>query len=167
MLDLVILPSPLAMQFALDEIGDELRTFRTPLERSVREVLRPSIQQNFEEGGRPPWELLADSTIIAREYEGTGTDPLIRTGKLMTSATALSRWSYTQEEATFGPLPVSVAYGEVQHFGSNSSGFGGSTVIPSRPWADVQESDLDNIEGVFFEWVREKVAVRGFTDAFE
>jgi len=42
------------------------------LERAVDEVVRPSIQTNFEAGGRPPWEELAKATRERRERAGLG-----------------------------------------------------------------------------------------------
>src|SRR5687767_7819156 len=40
-----------------------LRDFTTPLQRSVREVMIPSIRENFQRGGRPPWPRLAQTTV--------------------------------------------------------------------------------------------------------
>jgi phage gpG-like protein len=49
------------------------------LGRAIDEVITPGIEANFQEDGRPPWELLADSTLERRE--GGGEAILHLTGK--------------------------------------------------------------------------------------
>src|SRR5882757_8152561 len=50
----------------VDKLHYNIRSFREPLKRSLNEVIVPSIIQNFDVEGRPPWVALTPETIARR-----------------------------------------------------------------------------------------------------
>jgi len=129
------------------------RTFRRPLEASVREVAIPAISENFEVGGRPPWTPHSESTQVRRAREGTlGGEPqdiLIESGLLFGDATKLARWTITGDEAYISNLPSRSAYGRFHQTGADLARGG---FMPARPWASVNTDDVDRIEDRFEAW---------------
>ena len=169
----------------IDKLGLDIRSFRVPLERSIREVMIPSIRRNFDEGGRPAWEPLADATLLMRELHGfSGSDPLIKTGTLRRVATHVNIWTVTPNFAVINDLPQKVWYGKVQQAGTgNTSPFTPvvkrgkarpgdysmygktSTIsgrkkpsIPARPFLIIQPEDVIAIEAIFTEWLNMRIA---------
>lgn len=129
-------------------IARGFRTFRLPLEQSVRSVAIPGIVENFEVGGRPPWTPHSESTEVRRSREGTlGGEPqdiLIETGRLFGDATKLARWSFSGDEAYISNLPNRSAYGRFHQTGTNK--------MPERPWATLTTEDVDGMEDIFQRW---------------
>ena len=154
-LELVIVPPVEMVVEDFVAIGLSLRSFREPLKRSVRDVVAPSIEQNFESGGRPPWPPLSESTLIVRSYDNSGDTILDRSGKLRKSATAQARWIFTTDEGSF-TLPEDVWYGIVHQNGLPKKN------IPQREFAVIQPEDEDKIEEVFWTWVSERFFAQGF-----
>jgi phage gpG-like protein len=169
----------------MEKFGIDIRSFHEPLKRSIQQVIIPSINMNFDWEGRPEWTPLADYTLTRRNNEGFGEGPILqRTGRLRARATAFARWKVTREEAFVDNFPSDVWYAQVQHEGigisgsqlaqqkgvdtSSMKGEGGmfprkkgEVVIPPRPFMLVQEEDLDKIEDVFKEWIRERMFKAG------
>jgi phage gpG-like protein len=104
----------------IDKLGIDIRSFREPLMRAIKQVMIPSFRQNFEEEGRPAWESLSEATEVLREREGTSGPILNRTGKLKRVAQQINIWTVTRESATIRDLPAKVWYGKV-----HQGGFGG------------------------------------------
>lgn len=48
-------PSMGIMARRVDKLGLDIRSFREPLKRAIRNVVIPSIAENFAVGGRPSW----------------------------------------------------------------------------------------------------------------
>lgn len=105
----------------IDRLGLDIRSMREPLTRSVREVMVPSIRQNFEVGGRPHWDPLAYATVKMR---GSATPVLVRSGNLKRAVTTIKVWTITQTAATIKSLPAKVSYGNVHQAGFGGSGGG-------------------------------------------
>lgn len=62
----------------IDKLGMDIRSFKEPLTRSVRDVMTVSIRRNFDVGGRPTWEPLSETTLARRASAGfAGSDPLV------------------------------------------------------------------------------------------
>lgn len=101
----------------MDVFGTDIQDFRNPLERAVREVMIPSIQQNFRSQGRPAWEPLSDATLMLRDKEGTGSTILNRSGDLERGATSESIWTITNQYAIIKDLPQGIWYGKVHQAG--------------------------------------------------
>src|SRR4051794_13554846 len=79
----------------IGKLGMNIHSFRKPLERAIKEVVIPSIQTNFNVGGRPAWEPLAEFTRQRREQEGYSDNPLVKTGALQEAMTSESNWTIT------------------------------------------------------------------------
>jgi phage gpG-like protein len=152
-MDVDIVPNSRVIGGSLGAVAKGFRTYRLPLEQSVRRVAIPSITENFEVGGRPPWEPHADSTVERRDRQGTlGGEPqdiLIETGRLFGDATKLARWTITGDEAYISNLPSRSAYGRFHQTGANLSRGG---TLPQRPWASLTTEDVDQIENIFNRW---------------
>lgn len=146
--DIDLHPSPRVMGASFGAVARGFRTYRRPLEASVRHVAMPAIQENFEVGGRPPWEPHAEATVERREREGTlGGEPqdiLVETGRLLGAATRLARWSISGTEAYISNLPTDAAYGRFHQTGTGH--------MPARPWASLTTEDVDNIQDIFQKW---------------
>lgn len=141
---------------------------RQPIEKSVREVLIPSITENFLAGGRPePWEPLEASTIMQRAGVGRATflasmetltgsaAPLMRTRKLFNAAKALARWRIRENTATydFSTFPEKAWYGIVHDQPPIATRAG----IPARPFALIQEKDIEDIVQIFWDWIQWRI----------
>lgn len=157
-------PSPVLLVASFNKLGQDIRSFKVPLERSIREVVAPSLDENFAVGGRPPWQPLATQTLY-RKRSG-GARPLIRTRALRMKAKQLNIWNIDGQEglATLN-LPGSVWYGAVHQGGAGSiigfresgEAWGSPGYVPERVWALFQEQDVRDIEKVFKKWVDERV----------
>ncbi len=147
-MQITIEPSTVIFASAYGRLARGFKTFRVPLEASVRRVMIPSISQNFEEGGRPPWERLSDATIERRDREGTlGGEPqdiLVESGTLFGDALRFARWEIGRTTAIYTNLPSRSAYGRFHQTGT--------TNMPARPFVVIQEEDKDAIHHIFELW---------------
>lgn len=132
---------------AVDKLGLDIESFEEPLTRAVREVMIPSIDQNFASQGRPRWEPLSEVTLAIRQREGSGNKILQRTGRLREAATSLDIWDIDGERAVIKELPQDVWYGTIHQAGYGS--MGGAITSQIRKGASASEaarrvqSDLD------------------------
>lgn len=166
----------------VDKLGLDIRSFREPLTRSVREVMTKSLQRNFDEGGRPPWEPQSEATIEIMRNMGVDGQLMIRSGKLRKVAGQINLWTFTRVSATVRELPEKVWYGAIHQTGyegsgsssggggfskfiakgagtkkSKSTGPRGVSAIPARPWLIIQPEDIDAIHDVFARWLQERI----------
>jgi phage gpG-like protein len=127
------------------KLGLSLHSFKDPLEKAVREVVIPSIQKNFEAGGRPePWEDLAEYTIQRREDEGYPSGPpLTRSGRLKETMKDPGLWTITPTMAILADLPQTVWYGNLQQGGYDGSGGGAKVKVAGRKVRHVLEDIVD------------------------
>jgi hypothetical protein len=165
-------PTPVMLVASWNKLGVDIRSFRVPLERAIRQVISPSLQQNFEEGGRPQWEFLSPDYAAKREKQrstrgaiGSGgkvtagtfegsikgvANVLVLSGKLKRVAGQLNIWDVDGQEGLAQlKVPEDVWYGTVHQEGHHP--------VPQREWAVFQDEDLDKIEDVFAEWMEERV----------
>lgn len=179
-------PSPLLLVAQFDKLGLDIRSFKVPLERSVKQVVGPSLQQNFHAQGRPTvWTELAAQTVMQKEaagYSAVASRPLVRTQDLYQTAGDHRIWNIDGVEgfATL-ELPADVWYGKVHQEGSEEGGIGTLTrlkvrrtgkvvevlhgvqgFVPQRIWAIIQDQDIDAIEDIFQVWVFERFMTAGF-----
>lgn len=113
----------------IQRLGLDIRSFKEPLSRAIKLVIIPSIRKNFQVGGRPEWDPLAEATIKARNFSAWPI--LVRTGKLQRRATQLNIWDISMTSATVRSLPADAFYG-VYH----QAGTGGtlhSKIMNTRP----------------------------------
>lgn len=141
--------SPLLLAEHIDTLALNIRSFREPLTRAIREVVIPSIRNNFDSGGDPSWQPLARITLDQKLRAGFSPDILVRSGKLKRVAQQLNIWTINREEAYITSLPVNVWYGQVHQAGTRK--------IPSRPFIAVTSTDEDRIREVFSTWLEERV----------
>lgn len=170
----------------VDRLGLAIKNMKVPLEKSIKEVMIPSIRRNFDVGGRPPWEPLADYTVQVRGNTG----PILQaTGALKRGVTQLSIWDIGNSSATVKSLPQYIWYGAIHQEGLGSFGkhiraakklLGGKASgksvlkkafellgkvpperqkkmsIPQRQFLMFQEDDMDDIQQVFAEWLEDE-----------
>jgi phage gpG-like protein len=111
---------------------------RDLLESAVDEVARPSIAANFQAGGRPPWDKLADSTLERRERAGLGSRPLIATGRGMAAALDRDRWAITRTEASYpgGGWPAVGGWRRFHQEGAEDGHFPARPIVRHQPEAE-------------------------------
>jgi phage gpG-like protein len=147
-------PSPAIIARDVNKFGMDIRSFREPLMRCIREVLIPSFQQNFAQGGRPPWQALSDVTA---ELRGSATPILIRSGRLRRTMGQQNIWTVTTEHAVIQSLPAHSWYGAIHQAGNRTK-----SVTPARPFALIQPQDEERIVEVFDRWLAERAARVGW-----
>jgi len=106
----------------LDKMGVDIRSWKVPLTNAVRNVMIPSFQQNFESGGRPHWTPLSEATVLIRSKEGSGSEPLVRSGALKRNMGFLSMWDINQNYAILKVLPERIWYGALHQAGYGTTG---------------------------------------------
>jgi phage gpG-like protein len=162
-IDFKPLPIILAGQFT--EFAISIRSFREPLKRSVQRVVNPSIDKNFDVGGRPVWQELAPATLATRAKEGSGSQILVRSGKGRRAATALARWTISMDDAAYtGNFPPSTSYMAIHQIADTEEVFTGpgrQAFLPGRVFATIQDEDQNKIERVFREWLTERAMRAG------
>lgn len=174
-------PSIGIMARRVDKLGLDIRSFREPLHRAVKEVVIPSIAMNFAKHGRPRWAPLAEATINQRHSKGTGARILDRTGLLRRTMGQLNVWHIDTEKALIANLPSKIWYGVVHQKGVgdpnaladmwydpvlqrevNVGEGAGQINIPARPFVMIQPEDENKIDAIFSEWLAERVMAAGF-----
>jgi phage gpG-like protein len=161
-MDVTFHPSPFILAAQFEKFGLNIRSYREPLQQSIKEVVAPSLQKNFDVGGRPSWLPLANLTVALKEYRGAAqpATPLVFTGKLRRIAGQQNLWSINGlagEASLSGAKLGEVWYGIVQQQGADT----GRGVIPPRPWAVLQEEDADKIEDIFWRWITMRAMAAG------
>ena len=106
----------------------------TPVMKTVGQLLRTSIQKNFEQGGRPRgWVRLSPATVAKK-----GRDiKLIDTGRLKRSISVRA----SSDKVVVG---TNVVYAAIHHFGGQA-GRGHKVKIPARPFMMIQDEDWKEI----------------------
>lgn len=171
---------------AFDTLDLDIRSFREPLKRSIQRVVAPSIQKNFLAGGRPEgWQPLSQATLQIKANDPRTRypveDPLLRSGLLYKTMGQYNIWSVTQTQAAILNLPDKIWYGKLHQSGygqatasaagaTSAEGFkammeaviggGMKAWAPARPFAMIQEQDLDAIQAEFEIWMNERVIAR-------
>jgi phage gpG-like protein len=144
----------------IDKLGLEIKSFREPLSRSIKQVLAPSFKRNFQVGGRPDkWEPLAEETVKFRARDGFGPLPiLVRTGLLRKTIQQFNIWNVNETQAAITDLPEKIWYGKVQQAGLVKGGKSAAAGnVPAREFVLIQGEDYDKIEKVFSDWFAERM----------
>lgn len=100
---------------------------RTPLMRRIAGTMEAGVLQNFEVGGRPPWQGL-------KYRDG---NPLVDTENLMNSITS----EYDNDQAMVG---TNEPYAAIHQFGGKA-GRGRKVDIPARPFLLLTPEEEDDI----------------------
>lgn len=166
-IDMQWIPLPSIVASDFDTLATGFDNFTEPLNRSVREVMAPSIAKNFSVGGRPAWAGLTESTVSRKAKKGYGSKILIASGALADKGSSPSIWTVNRNEAKIDGLPGSIFYGLYHQTGFQPRGTGGDIFAdlsrtPAREWAVIQRDDANNIEEIFFDWIEKKAAAAGF-----
>lgn len=173
------------IQRDLRDLARDLNNLNPFLRDVVRQVLIPSIQTNFERGGRPAWEPLKQSTVERRLRTGTGTQILVESGRLERAATQFSRWSFDREKAQISNWPSNVVTRAAVHQGGAVVNFSGgerrvarkagesrfsrrrktavkpyTSNIPARPFLAIQDEDADKAMDMFGDFVESRARRR-------
>jgi phage gpG-like protein len=128
----------------IGKLGLSFTSFEKPLERSIKEVIIPSIQKNFDVGGRPVWEPLSEFTIKRRQHEGFTDRPLVKTGALQSALAEYGNWTVTPTFAVLSSLPDNVWYGQIQQAGFEGSGGGRRVKVSKKGVRHTLETIVDN-----------------------
>jgi phage gpG-like protein len=171
-------PGPLIIVASFEKLGMDIRSFKEPLERSVKEVIAPSLQKNFDVMGRPDrWQELAEATYAIKSRLGFGNASriLMRTGLLRRVAGQLNAWDIDGQEGIAKMALPRAEYGYIHQNGAGSGGnalyrrksrttgriveteVGSQGYVPQRIWALIQKEDEANIEKVFGKWLDDRV----------
>lgn len=133
------------------------RSIREPLKRCIQQVVGPAFVENFEVGGNPSWEPLSEETVKRKAIYGQTSDPLIGSGALQKKSGQLNIWSIDGQgddaEARLENLGDQW-YGFVHQAGATA---GHGATIPARPWATLDERDIDKMEEIFGQWLDERI----------
>jgi phage gpG-like protein len=168
-LDIRIDPVPLIMARGIEGFGKDIRSYKEPLTRAIKQVLSPSFKKNFEVGGRPKWTPLAEYTVKEKGH----SRPLERSGVLKQVAGQFNIWTIQgpQGRAFVSRLPDRAWYGAIHQAGSVRArqSMNKSVVdlpnpvgeIPARPFLVVQPEDVNKIKEVFATWAAERARARG------
>lgn len=160
----------------INTLGTGISTFDEPLRRAIKEIVIPSIQTNFDVGGRPAWQPMSGETPgIAARMGSPVRKLLVRTGALKGAMGEVSSWNITNESASLY-IPLDVWYGYIHQAGFAGKGGGQSakgksfqwivknaskdmpvSAIPQRPFAVLQPEDEADIQDMFMEWLGEKI----------
>jgi phage gpG-like protein len=118
------------------------------LRKIVREVVVPSIRQNFLAGGRPEhWEPITQDTLERKKNPEKGV--LRDTDNLKNAMALQGNWNFTRETAELDHIQ-GADYGVFHQIGTQ--------FMPAREFALLQNEDLERIEHVAGEWM----GVRGY-----
>ena len=135
-------PQIYASEQAIKKMTRKFRSFRDPLNESLRSIVIPSIRRNFEVGGRPKWKPLSPSTVRQR---GSSRPILIRSGTLQKKATQINIWRVEATKMYVDGLDKRVKYAAYHQ--------GGTRLMPARVFMLYQNEDIAGIEMIFDRWI--------------
>lgn len=155
---------------AIELLAANVKSFKDPLEQSLREVVVPSIRKNFESQGRPRWMPLSKETLISRGWREfgvvrrkhlstkapmskSGFRILDRTGRLKGAATQLNMWEVKDNQLTFRVNFFSgkVPYGVFHQLGTDNMYMREFIVLGG---GDRDETD---IQIIFDQWLIKRI----------
>ena len=142
-------PKLAAQKLAALEISIRAGGFRTPLERSVREVLIPELEHQFDVGGDPSWASLEDSTVAKKQAIGRDNGILQETYALRKAVTALARWRVRDDEAVFTGIPGHAYYSMYHLTGTQN--------MVARNWAQWDNASINKVSAIFDDWLEQKI----------
>lgn len=133
------------LETKIDMLEFKLSDFHEPLEVALRDIIIPSVQENFAQGGRPAWPPLKPGTVKNR---GGQTGPILyRSGKLYDAATNPDNWTVTKDMLALTNISGKVKYAGYHQMGAPRAH------IPARPYVEYQPEDIDAIMELFGLWV--------------
>lgn len=130
----------------IEGLRRKIRSFREPLNESLRFVIIPSIKQNFLAEGRPKWAPLTAETVRRR---GSAHPILHRKGNLKKRSTQINIWNVEKDRLYVSGLDRRVKYAKFHQ--------GGTFQMPARPFMVYQNRDIVAIERIFRNWLNRKI----------
>lgn len=126
------------LQQALKKLADKTSDLR-PLMQNIAGILEDSVEENFEQEGRPKWQKLAKSTIKQRSKKGhwPGRILQISQGGLTSSITSY----YDSNSALVG---TNRKYAAIHQFGGKA-GRNKKVKIPARPFLKITDAEKHKI----------------------
>jgi phage gpG-like protein len=121
--------------------------FRPAFEEVASEVISPSIQHNFDSGGRPRWEPLSEDTLRRKNMMGY-RDPskiLVATGAMEQAATNPTNYIITKDELRAAPFGI-------EYWGYHQMG---TTRMPQRVIMMLQAADRTKITKILADYFRQ------------
>lgn len=144
-------PRAHAVAADVDRLRYKLRSFREPLNITLRSVVIPSIKKNFAVEGRPKWAPLSPSTVKSR---GSAHPILVRKGKLRRVSAQINIWSIDRNDMEVTGLDRRVPYAKFHQ--------GGTRFMPPRPFMAWYREDVRDTERIFLNWMDRKMRECGF-----
>jgi phage gpG-like protein len=166
---------PLKVEAAyINRLGADIRSFREPITKAIKQVIIPSIRKNFDAGGRPAWPPYSENTIEFRAMMGESSKSLlVKSGKLRATMGYFSIWTVNQTAGELTNIPSSIWYGNLHQggYGGQAKPLGGlvrlpggktkqahwAATIPARPFVMYQSEDEEDIVKIFEKWLEERI----------
>lgn len=151
-----MVPSAAILASQFNAWGSAIGDLNEPLKVAVNDIAAPSIANNFEVGGRPPWVPLQPQTVARR----SGSGPVLTdSGELRSVASSPSVWEVRGDSAFIPVTALGVAaYGAFHQSGTRH--------MPERVWATLQPEDVDRIEELFGDWAGVTAVRTGLITSF-
>ena len=174
-------PSLGVMARRVDKLGMDIRSFREPLRRVLKQIVIPSIAMNFHKHGRTEsgagnaWAPLSEETIDKKGH----ARPLLLTGALQNTMRRENIWHIDGEKLLLANLPENVWYGVVHQSGTGdleaeadvwfdpilgknvNVGDSDGVNIPPRPFVRLTDAEVEEIDEVFLDWLDERALHAG------
>jgi len=133
----------------------QLGDMTVPLKEAALIASR-SMSTSIDVGGRPPWPFLTVETIVRKSYEAPEyiTKPLLRSGYLYDTLYAGKYWRISRDKADMEPLDTVVPYAKFHQKGTRN--------MPARPFAVLQQRDIEMIVVSFDSWINRITSARDF-----
>lgn len=154
--EVLIIPEPILLVEKLSAFKYSIRSFREPLDKSVRQVMVKDIKEQFASGGNPKWPNLRPATVERKKRQGKNRGILVETGKLKSVATQISMWKVSSDQAYFSGLPSNVQYGYPLDAGFSNARTGG--FVPAREFIRFTDSQREEVATIFEDWLDEREA---------
>jgi phage gpG-like protein len=154
-----MIPSSAVLMAQFEDFGVGIRSLIEPLKESVRNVVIPSIRENFDAEGRPSWEPLSESREAQKAVQGLPPDILTASGALRRIATQLNIWEFDGGYGSGEAVASITGFGDADYGELHMSG---TERMPAREFAVLQEEDEDGILEVFDNYIAMRQARAGF-----
>lgn len=127
-------------------VAASVNDFSGPFEEIAKSVIAPSVEENFQQGGRPAWVPLADSTKISKSRRGYPSPSriLVATGAMADAASDPKNYKISKTELKAAPFGI-------PYWGFHQTGGG---KLPQRVIMMLQVADRTKINAIFAKFMR-------------
>ncbi len=135
---------------ALNSIGGKI-TKMPDLTRNIAGIMEDAVMENFEQGGRPAWDDLAESTKKARRDKGKWPGQiLVLDARLKGSVES----SHGDNSAFVFVAGKDFPYAAIHQFGGEAGRRDHRVQIKARPYLTLHQTDIDEIEHAITTYLR-------------